>query len=87
MDRFEKLIIALKEIARLAEKIGATIWYPGFIKQDEADIEGYQKQSCESELFKYELCSQSGPGISGDDFRGEMMYPFEDWFIQVHYEC
>ncbi|MCE5185063.1 MAG: hypothetical protein LLF76_02940 [Planctomycetaceae bacterium] len=84
---FDELIAALQEIGRLAAKDGTFLFYPELVKQSEADLDGFQKQPCDSELFEYEYCSQNGGGITGDSFQGDMMYPIRDWFIKVHYNC
>ena len=82
---FDDLIAALQEINRIAAGDGEVIWFPELIKQADADLDGFQRQPCESKLFEYEYCCQNGGGITGDSFYGDMMYPIRDWFIKVHY--
>lgn len=83
----------MDELIKILQKIGSElnkecvyVGYPRFIKKNEVDLEGYQKQESDLSPFEYEYVSQHC-GQAGDNWHGFMMYPYKDIFIQIAFEC
>ena len=85
----------MRELLALLQQIGndfkgEEIWFPQFIMGDaakEIDLQGYDKQKSDISLIEYEYVSQSGGGITGDDFYGVILYPYKNIWIKVHFHC
>ncbi len=54
-----------------------------FVEDADFDRSPFQEQESDVEGFKTELVDQSGPGMSGDDYRGTMAYqmPDKSWLL------
>jgi len=59
--------------------------YPAIVHKP--DLAKFAKQPCDLDIFEFEMVKQnSGGGITGDSFSGQMAFPLgDDMFILIDY--